>query len=77
LVDAIFLVGYSAVENGAYCKFCVAFSKNEGGKNSQLLGSLVLKKFDNWKHAVENFNKHSSLEYHKQCLSDASNFLTC
>lgn len=47
---------------------------NEGGKNSQLLGSLVLKKFDNWKHAVENFNKHSSLEYHKQCLSDASNF---
>lgn len=67
-------LAYSAVENGAYCKFCVAFSKNEGGKNSQLLGSLVLKKFDDWKHAVENFNKHSSLEYHKQCLSDASNF---
>ena len=43
-------LAYSAVENGAFCKFCVAFSKNEGGTNSQLLGSLVLKKFDNWKH---------------------------
>lgn len=65
LVDAIFLVGILG---------CVAFSKNEGGKNSQLLGSLVLRKFDNWKYAVDNFNKNSSLEYHKQCLSDASNF---
>jgi len=35
---------------------------------------LVLKNFNNWKHEVENFNKHSSFEYHKQCLSDASNF---
>jgi hypothetical protein len=67
-------LAYSAVDNGAFCKFCVAFSKKEGEKNFQLLGSLVLKKFDNWKHAVESFNKHSSLEYHKQYLSDACNF---
>lgn len=27
-------LAYSAVENGAFCKFCVAFSKKEGGVNS-------------------------------------------
>lgn len=67
-------LAYSAVENGTFCKFCVAFSKSEGGVNFQPLGSLVLKKFDNWKHAVETFNKHCSLEYHKKYLFDASYF---
>jgi len=35
----------------------------------------VLKKCNNWKHAVETFIKHSSLEYHKKCFLDATKFL--
>jgi len=54
----------SEKEYGAYCKLCVAFSKSEGGTNSQKLGALVLNKFDNWKHAIETFNKHSKLNYY-------------
>jgi hypothetical protein len=67
-------LSYSAIQEGAFCKFCVAFTKCEGGVNSQVLGSFVLKKFDNWRYAVETFNKHSSLEYYKKCLLDAANY---
>jgi len=67
-------LSYSGIQGGAFCKFCVTFSKSHGGHNSQLLGSLVLKKFNNWKHAVEIFTKHSTLEYHQKCFLDATNF---
>ncbi|XP_060874016.1 zinc finger MYM-type protein 1-like [Metopolophium dirhodum] len=66
---------YSAFDNGAYCKFCVAFSKYSGGINNQSLGSLVIKKYDNWRHALEYFKNHSNLEYHKKCVLDADRFL--
>jgi len=54
-------LSYSGIQDGAFCKFCVAFSKSHDGHNCQLLGSLVVKKFNNWKHAVEIFTKHSYL----------------
>ncbi|KAL4143540.1 hypothetical protein QTP88_005859 [Uroleucon formosanum] len=66
---------YSDIDNGAYCKFCVAFSTNYAGINNQTLGSLVTKKYDNWKHALEYFKNHSQLEYHKKCILDSENFL--
>lgn len=68
-------LAYSKIENGAYCKYCVAFAKNEAGFKNQKLGALVLKKYDNWRHALEDFKYHSNLEYHKKCLLDADNFL--
>lgn len=73
---------YSDIDNGAYCKYCVAFSKNYAGNNNQKLGSLVnkiisyfTKKYDNWRHALEYFKNHSQLEYHKKCILDSENFL--
>lgn len=66
---------YSDIDNGAYCKFCVAFSTNYTGINNQTLGSLVTKKYDNWRHALEYFKNHSQLEYHKKCILDSENFL--
>lgn len=68
-------LAYSKSENGAYCKYCVAFVKNEAGVNNQKLGALVLKKYDNWRHALEDFKCHSNLDYHKKCMLDADHFL--
>lgn len=68
-------LAYSKSENGAYCKYCVAFAKNEAGVNNQKLGALVLKKCDNWRHALEDFKCHSNLDYHKKCMLDADHFL--
>jgi hypothetical protein len=68
-------LAYSEVNNGMYCKYCVAFTKNEAGVNNRKLGAFVLKKYDDWKHAMENFKNHSNLEYHKKSLLDADNFL--
>jgi len=65
---------YSETENGAFCKYCCLFAKAGAGVNSQSLGALVKKKFDNWKHAVETFDKHSKLQYHLNCVSDADHF---
>lgn len=68
-------MAYSEVNNGAYCKYCVAFTKNEAGVNNQKLGAFVLNKYDDWKHALEDFKNHSNLEYHKKSLLDTNNFL--
>jgi len=38
---------YSEIDNGAYCKFCVAFSTNYAGINNKILGLLVTPKYDN------------------------------
>ncbi|XP_060844010.1 zinc finger MYM-type protein 1-like [Rhopalosiphum padi] len=70
-----YLLNSIEVNNGAYCKYCVAFTKNEAGVNNQKLGAFVLKKYDDWKHALEDFKNHSNLEYHKKSLLDADNFL--
>ncbi|XP_060845763.1 zinc finger MYM-type protein 1-like [Rhopalosiphum padi] len=46
-------LAYSKIKNGAYCKFCVVFSKC-GGIGNQPLNKLVLEAFDAWKKALEN-----------------------
>lgn len=67
-------LSYSAKFDGVFCKFCVAFANNEAGINSQKLGALVKKPFCNWKHALETFKNHSTLQYHLKCLLDVDNF---
>jgi hypothetical protein len=39
------------------------------------LGALSKKKFDNWKKAIDTFEKHSHAQYHLQSLADADYFL--
>jgi len=43
---------YSAIDQGVFCKFCIAFAK-EGGDRGIKLGQFVVTKFDNWKKATE------------------------
>lgn len=68
-------LAYSEINNDTYCKYCVAFTKNEACVNNQKLGSFVLKQYDDWKHALEDFKYHLNLEYHKKSSLDADNFL--
>jgi len=35
--------------DGVFCRFCVLFNQNEGGREKQKLGKLVLELFSNWK----------------------------
>jgi len=43
---------YSKKFEGAFCKYCVVFTK-VGGVGSQKLGGLVLTAYQNWKNALE------------------------
>lgn len=45
-------LAYSKIKNGAYCKFCVVFSKS-GGIGNQPLNKLVFEAFDAWKKALQ------------------------
>jgi len=68
-------LAYSAKLDGAFCTFCVAFAKSGADINSQTLGALVRKPFKNWKHAMETFKNHGTLQYHKQSVFDADHFI--
>lgn len=61
-------LAYSSAQDGAFCKCCVLFGVREAGVNNQELRSFVTKPYTNWKKALENFTKHSLLEYHKTAL---------
>ncbi|XP_025412361.1 uncharacterized protein LOC112684865 isoform X2 [Sipha flava] len=67
-------LAYSEKYQGAFCKFCVVFSK-VGGVGGQKLGTLVVEAFTNYKKATEVFKKHGNLEYHKTALLKSDNFL--
>jgi len=68
-------LAYSAKLDGAFCTFCVTFAKSEAGINSQTLGALVIKLFQNWKYAMETFKNHMTLQYHKQSVFDVDHFI--
>lgn len=65
---------YSEIFEAAFCKYCVLFLTNEVGKSkSQATGKLVSQPFDDWKHALELFNYHSNLQYHKSSIEVYTN----
>ena len=67
-------LAYSEAENAAYCKYCVFFSRlYVGNTSSQCVGYLVQDGFKQWKRALEYFNKHNNLEYHKTALLHYTN----
>lgn len=68
---------YSKSEDGAYCKYCFLFSpKQVGNVSSQNVGQLVIHPYRNWKKAVEHFQHHQNLQYHRTAVIKADNFLT-
>ncbi|KAL4099002.1 hypothetical protein QTP88_023505 [Uroleucon formosanum] len=73
-LDKFNWLSYSEKLEGAFCKYCVVFAKS-GGKGSQALGSLVTHAFQNWKKALEVFEKHSKHEYHTLSLLKSEQFL--
>lgn len=69
-------LSYSKMLDGVFCKYCVLFNQNEGGRGKQKLGKLVLEHFSNWKKAIEEFNKHENTNYHKMSVLNADNLLS-
>lgn len=67
-------LAYSKIEDGAFCKYCVLFSSYGAGSGHQPLGKLVKTKFNTWKDAVEDFNRHEINDYHKSCVLKAVEF---
>ena len=67
---------YSKIEDSAFCKFCVLFSPSEAGYSSnQSLHTFVKKGYTNWKKGLEKFEKHGSLNYHKEANLKADHFM--
>lgn len=66
---------YSASEDGAYCRFCVAFASKSVGKGGhQSLNYFVQTAFREWKKSLEKFREHQTKKYHLDAMEDAQNF---
>ena len=64
--------------SGAFRKICVLFldrNDNRVGKGgTQKVGSLVIFPFNNYKNAIEVFNSHRQLSYHRDCTMKSDAF---
>jgi hypothetical protein len=69
---------YTNMRNsGAVCKNCTIFYHNFTGKGAhQKPGVLVTKPFNKWKNAIEIFNTHSNIKYHKNNQIFTENFIS-
>jgi hypothetical protein len=63
-------LAYSAKDDGDFCMYCVALGVEHSGKKETSLRKLVKKPFQNWKKALEEFQNHAQLDYHKKCVLD-------
>ncbi|XP_022177201.1 52 kDa repressor of the inhibitor of the protein kinase-like [Myzus persicae] len=69
-------LSYSQIFEGAFCRPCVLFVREKGGKGGhQQLGALVSKEYTNWKNALQDFQLHASTSYHKLCVEKSDSFL--
>lgn len=65
---------YSPSEDGAFCKYCSLFATGVGHQ-SVSAGKLVTFPYKNWKNAREEFKRHETLQYHRNCHEKAVNFI--
>ena len=66
---------YSAVQDGAFCSFCVLFG-HLTGKNSDRLDKLYKSPLKNWVSASTKFKEHQlNSEFHKAAAGCAEDFL--
>jgi hypothetical protein len=64
------------LENSVYCKTCVLFAPSNAGHCSLLaLNQLVKTGYNNWKNALERFEKHLLLNYHKDATLKYDTFI--
>ncbi|XP_063240858.1 zinc finger protein 862-like [Bacillus rossius redtenbacheri] len=62
-------LAYNAKENGAYCKICVLFGPDCGGK-----GIFCIKPLIKYKDAISDLKKHSSCKYHILAIQKSEDF---
>lgn len=70
-------LAYSHYKQGLFCKICVLFANDEGGRGNQRLKSLVrepLQKFDQLFGTDGYITTHVSRDYHRSAVIRASNF---
>lgn len=67
---------YSKDEDGAYCRSCVFFGKNDQSKKGKYLERLVHAPLKNWNGALCKFVEHDTKSvYHKNAVIDEKMFL--
>ena len=66
-------LAYSEILSGAFRKICVLFL-DRNDKHVGEMGSLVTTTFTNYKSAIELFNKHSVLTYHRDYSVNSETF---
>lgn len=67
-------LSYSQKHEGVYCRTCVLFSRDVGGRSKENLGQLCTKPLNKYKKALEVFKKHSNNDYHKFSILKADDF---
>lgn len=69
-------LSYSKNRDGAFCLCCCLFGSKEVGKGGHAtVKSLVIKPFNRWKDAKEQFRYHQSLQYHKNAVISSQHFI--
>ncbi|XP_029342513.1 uncharacterized protein LOC115033649 [Acyrthosiphon pisum] len=69
-------LSYSQKLGGAFCRICVLFGSDEGGRSRVKLGKLVTIPLSLYKKAKENFKAHQNNDYHKNCVFKSDNFIS-
>ncbi|XP_060870008.1 52 kDa repressor of the inhibitor of the protein kinase-like [Metopolophium dirhodum] len=69
-------LSYSQNLGGAFCRICVLFGSDEGGRSRVKLGKLVTIPLSLYKKAKENFKAHQNNDYHKNCVFKSDNFIS-
>ncbi|KAI6646818.1 52 kDa repressor of the inhibitor of the protein kinase-like [Oopsacas minuta] len=69
---------YSECLTGAFCKICVIFldrnDKRVGKGGTQKVGYLVIHPFTGYKNAINHYDNHSKLAYHRECCAKSEAF---
>jgi len=67
-------LSYSQKHEGVYCRTCVLFSRDVGGRSKENLGYLCTKPLNKYNKALEVFKKNSNNDYHKFSILKADDF---
>lgn len=68
-------LSYSAKDMGGYCKVCVLFGREEGGRGNQALKKLVTVPLSSYKDALSDFQTHEKNKYHVKNFLKSENFV--
>lgn len=68
---------YSDILKGAMCKYCTFFGKKGVGTGSHVVSvALTANGYHSWKDALTYFRDHGCIQYHKDAVSSAEQFIS-